>query len=622
MCGIVGIVLKRGQIESDSLRRAASLLTHRGPDDLGLFIDGRFGLAHTRLSIIDLAGGHQPLRSADGRLISAVNGEIYNYPELGAALREDGIAFTSASDSEMVPGLYQLALRDASTTHTPSVAAAINPDWSRLHGMFAAALIDRDEESLWLLRDRLGIKPLYYAQLPDRLLFASEIKALLALMPAQPEIEPLALLQFLETQFSSGNETIFRSIRRVPPGEALYFNKDLTLQRNEYWSATEIETVQMSQEEAEEHFQPLFTQVVEEHLRADVPYGLFLSGGVDSGLLGAAMMASKGGAERVKSFSIGFRSDSMADELDDAAATARVIGSDHQALRVTPEQLFAIIPYTTWLMDDLMRDYAVLPTALLAQEVSKSLKVVLTGEGGDEVFAGYRRYRKHPLQRLVGRALRPGSGGFRVTGQWRGSRSYQLFGSRLRPQRARFREPTVAAWRNAPSSWSDVQRSQFVDLTTALPDNLLLKVDRSLMGFALEGRVPLLDHRIVEFGLALPDQIKVGSGIGKRFLRRWGERSLPREMLWRSKRGFHVPIGDLFREPFLGQLQARLQHHRAIGEWFEPNRIDLLFREHRGGRSASREIWCLMQFAIWHRLFVDHPDERPSPTERLLDWID
>jgi asparagine synthase (glutamine-hydrolysing) len=582
----------------------AQRLAHRGPDDTGVHIQNNVGLAHTRLSIIDLGGGHQPLLDADRRLALIANGEIYNYIELREDLIDRGRSFLTRSDSETILQAY---------------AVYGESFIDKLNGMFAFALYDSVRQRLILARDRLGIKPLYFLKLPDRIAFASEIKALLPLLPGPPEIDAAALIQFLQNQFSTGEQTIVRGIRRVLPGQMLSIDSALQLESRQYWSALGIEPRALSFEEASRKFDGLIESVMREHMRSDVPYGLFLSGGVDSAILCAMLDRFQG--KPVRSFSVGYAGVKMSDELDDAARIAGLFQTEHTALELDRAETFARLPHTVWAADDLMRDYANLPTAALSQTAAQELKVVFSGEGGDETFAGYRRYRPARIEAAAKRMLFPGSGGFRTRGQLHTRWSQRLFGPALQEVRTGARKPFMQAWHATPQRWSDVQRRQYTDIVTALPDNLLVKADRMMMAFGLEGRVPFLDHRVVEFGLSLPDHLKVSRGEGKLFLKRWAEPFLPRDHLYLRKRGFHVPMGEWLRGDVLNELQIKLPNNEAIRSWFDPNAVKALIEHQRSGHSVSREIWSLMELAIWHYLFIDHPGKRPSPEEDPLDWI-
>ena len=600
MCGIAGILMRHGPADEAALRRMAAALAHRGPDDVGIHLAGSLGLTNTRLSIIDVRGGHQPM--VDERLALVANGEIYNFVELRPALEARGRRFQTGSDSEIILHAYAL-------DGLPALAS--------LHGMFAFALYDRATRELVLARDRLGIKPLYYAELPDRLLFASELKALLAVWPREPELEPQALVEFLQHRFNTGETGLVHGIRRLAPGTALVVDTTLHLREHRYWSPLELRPRRIRLEEAVEEFEPLIRRVMIEHLRADVPYGLFLSSGVDSGSLLALITELSG--RPVRTFSIGYGDVRASDELGPAAGVARRFGAKHTEVILDRKAVFRRLPYTMWSTDDLLHDYASLPTSFLAERAAEELKVVLTGEGGDEVFAGYGRYRRHPLQRWMQRLVAPGSGGFRTRGYWQNRWVRQTFGRELRAAARGRRAPFIAAWQRAPRSWSALSRGQYVDLTTYLPDDLLVKVDRVLMGFGVEGRVPFVDHRIVEFGLSLPDSLKVAGRTGKVVLRRWAERRLYPEHVWRRKRGFFVPIRQWLHGEMLDQLARLLPENAGIRRWFKPAGVAALVREQQQGGNASRALWGLMQIAIWHRIFVDR--QTPGRDEDPLEWI-
>ncbi|QIK38618.1 asparagine synthase (glutamine-hydrolyzing) [Caldichromatium japonicum] len=605
MCGIAGCLYRSGlHPDTGFLQRMLEQLRHRGPDDCGTHCQGPVGLVQTRLAIIGLDSGHQPLVSADGQLALVANGEVYNYVELNAELRAQGIQPRTASDSETILNAYAAWGLDA---------------LERLRGMYAFALYDGRSQRLILGRDRLGIKPLFYVRLADRLAFASELKALLPALDHSPQIQAGALRQFLQNQFASGDETLIAGIRRVPPGAVLVIDDALHIRVQRYWSALSVEPRRMEADEALDELDRLLDTSMREHQRANVPFGLFLSGGLDSAVL-AAKLAEQG-VGRIKSYSVGYRGTRLADELAEAERVAAHFGFEHHALTLDPPQLFRRLPYTVWCADELMRDYACLPTSILAETAADRLKVVFSGEGGDEVFAGYGRYRPPLIERLLKSFFAPGSGGFRTRGQWAGRWLKHLFGPELQAVAEADRAPVLRAWRATPPNWSDLQRRQYTDLATALPDNLLVKTDRMLMGFGLEGRVPFLDHRIVEFGLSLPDALKVQKGEGKWLLRRWAEPRLPPGHLDRPKRGFHVPVGDWLSGKRAEAVGRRLMANPGIQQWFRVEAIPELIAARQAGRGGGRELFGLMQFAIWHRLFIDQPGLRPAPDEDPLAWF-
>jgi asparagine synthase (glutamine-hydrolysing) len=575
------------------LRAMAQRLAHRGPDHQGLHTDGGLGLAHTRLSIIDLGGGDQPLYADDGRLSLIANGEIYNYIELRAELEQRGRRFATASDCETILHAY----------------AEHGDDFlDRLHGMFAFALHDRARGRLILARDRLGIKPLYLARTADGWAFASELKALLPVI-GKPALNAHALAQYLQCQFSTGRATLCAGIERLLPGEVLTLEAGGGLTRRQYWSPRQIQPAALGFDEAAARFDELMHTVMIEHMRADVPFGLFLSGGLDSSLLLALLSRFKG--EPIRTFSVGFPDSPRGTELDLAAQLAQQYGSRHTVLRPTGQDMLQRLPLSVWAADDLMRDFANLPTLMLAEAAGAELKVVFSGEGGDEVFAGYGRYRRQGIQRWLKNLFHPGSGGFRTTGNFRGLER-TLFGAPLQEAAREWRSDFISAWQSCPSAWSDLQRMQYVDLTTALPDNLLVKVDRMLMAYGVEGRVPFLDHRIVEFGLALRDTLKIRRARGKDFIRRWAVQFLPPGHLQAPKRGFTVPMSAWLTGDTLDRLERVLYASPAIREWFQPQAVRGLVERQRRGRNVTKNLGALLQFALWHRIFIEGDGSRPG----------
>jgi asparagine synthase (glutamine-hydrolysing) len=321
----------------------------------------------------------------------------------------------------------------------------------------------------------------------------------------------------------------------------------------------------------------------------------------------------------VRTFTIGYSDDGADNELPGAAAIARRFGAEHTEIVLDRDAVFRRLPHTVWATDDLLQDYACLPTSFLAEYAGRELKVILTGEGGDEVFAGYGRYRRTPLQRWLQNLVAPGSGGFRTRGEWDRRWTERAFGTELKAAAAARREPFITAWRATPGVWSDVARCQYADFRTWLPDDLLVKADRVLMAFGVEARVPFLDHRVVEFGLGLADGLKVGGRQGKVFLKRWAEGRIPREHLWRPKRGFYVPVRRWLKGDILDGLAARLPAHPVIRRWFQPDAVAELVREQQRGRNAARLVWGLMQLAIWHEIFI--AGRVPGRDEDPLAWI-
>lgn len=581
------------------------ILHHRGPDDVGIYADDSTGLAHTRLSIIDLEGGHQPLYAKNNNLILIANGEIYNYIELREELESKGHQFVTHSDCEVILHAY-MEYGERFLDH--------------IFGMFAFAMYDKNEKTLILARDRLGIKPLFLAHTNSGLAFSSEIKAFLPLFDAAPEINPLGLLQYLQNQFNSGEITILKGVERILPGEAVCIRAGKILKRWRYWSATHVKPISISMDDAQSRFNEIMEIVMKQHVRSDVPYGLFLSGGLDSSSI--LTLLSKYGTAAIHTYSVGFPNTTTHDELSLAQMMSDRYGSQHTILTPSKDDLYGRFPYCIWAADDLMRDNANLPTALLAEEASKKLKVVFTGEGGDEVFAGYGRYRKSGLELWLNNLLAPGSGGFRTRGTFRGNLPNDLFNNTLLSVLEQARQPFIDAWQETPDCWNDLQRMQYTDLSTALPDNLLVKADRMLMGWGVEGRVPFLDHRVVEFGLSLPKEIKIKGSLGKLFMRHWATDFLPEDHIWQKKKGFSVPLGEWMKGGMLDRIREVLPNHPAIAQWFNEKGVLQIIDQHQHGkRDVSRFVLALLQFAIWHTIFIDNRGTRPENIQDPVEFL-
>ena len=585
MCGLVGFAAKTGR-PADRIDVAMAALGHRGPDGQGTYHHNGVALGHTRLSIIDLEGGAQPLRSSCGRFALVANGEIYNHIELRERLVSEGARFATQSDSEVILQGYAAWGRDVLT---------------RLEGMYAFALHDAEQNEVLLVRDPLGMKPLYCYEETAGVRFASEIKALLALIPQQPDLNPTALVQYMEAQHPLARDTPFCGIERVLPGEAVLVRAGQRVERWRHWSVAR--TTPNSHADPISSLDSLMEGVFTQHQRADVPIGLFLSGGVDSTILLGLMR--RYGMEDIHTFSIGFPGSSVGDELDVATRLATHFSTRHRVITPTPDDLLARLVQTVWAADDLMRDPANLPTLLLAEEASKTMKVVFSGEGGDESFAGYGRYRTGAAERFMKRCLFPGTGGFRARGDLRGSIANQLLGPDLQAARAHWRTPLIESWGSYPSRWSALQKMQALDLEHALPNNLLVKADRMLMAQGVEGRMPFVDRRIVEWGLMLPDSLKSDRHEGKKILKQWAADFMPTEHFAAKKRGFYVPVNDWWQGDRLALLGQILLRNEAIRRWFNPKGVTLALATQQRSGGAGRLLMSLLQFALWHRLFVE-----------------
>lgn len=560
MCGIAGIALKPGaKVAPDLLAALAAALAHRGPDGAGSHVSERAALVQTRLAIIDLATGDQPLFGADAALVG--NGEIYNNRELRAALPD--APFQTGSDCE--PPLH-LARRSADVT-------------PHLRGMYALAIDDAARGTVSLTRDPFGIKPLYRAGTAQGVAFASEPQALVAAGLATATIDPAKLVELLQLQFTTGTATAFSDIERLAPGEVLTLRAGAVESRVVH-QPVEPGDVPRGEDAAIAALDTVLAESVELHQRSDVPYGMFLSGGIDSAAILALM--ARLNETPVLAFTAGFDRTSVADERADAAATARAVGARHERIEITEAMTWRHLPAIVGCMDDPTADYAIIPTWFLARHARGSVKVVLSGEGGDEMFAGYGRYRA---------AARPGPF--------------------ARPMRARGAFDGLDVLREGGDAWragilqaraaaegSRLSRAQREDIAEWLPNDLLLKLDRCLMAHAVEGRTPFLDREVARLAFALPDGLRARRGIGKYLLRKWLERTLPQARPFARKQGFDVPVAAWIagRSRELGELVARAP---IVEQLARPDRVRALFAR-ADDKRAGVACWRLLFLALWH----------------------
>jgi asparagine synthase (glutamine-hydrolysing) len=617
MCGICGTFdFARGHPpDPEVLARMNQALLHRGPDGGGIHVDGGVGLAARRLAIIDLDHGDQPMVADEGAVCVVQNGEILNHLELRAELERHGVRFRTRCDTEVLLHLY---LRDG-------------PEFvSQLRGMFAIALWDRRRQQLLLARDRFGIKPLYYELHADRLSFASELKALLRQPGFSRGVDPAALHAFLAFNSIPAPLTIFRDARKLPPGHLLLCDPDGTSLRR-YARPHPAPTDQLRRENAEELAEELRERLedsVRAHLLADVPVGVLLSGGVDSSVLTA--LAARVSPHPVSTFSIGFRERSF-NELDLARQVAARYGTDHHELVVSP-QVEELLPRLAAAFDEPFADSSSIPTFLVSALAAQHVKVVLSGEGGDELFGGYETYAADELALRVGGVAarlaplveRLPSSSARVSLEYRAKRFARA--AALPPlerhhgwkeiftagQRARL---LALEWREAPGDPLDPWRERFaetadapllarlqdVDLGIYLADDLLVKTDRMSMAHSLEARVPYLDPVVAELALALPTAMKVRGLSKKRLLRRAAAPLIPRELIRTRKRGFSIPAAAWLRGELEPLARKLLAPDRIRGQgYFDPVVVTGLLDEHVARRhDHSRQLWGLISFSLW-----------------------
>ena len=601
------------------LKRMAGAMVHRGPDDEGSYVDGPFGMTMRRLSIIDLGAGHQPLCNEDGSVWVVFNGEIYNYVELRDELVARGHRFKTATDTEVIVHLYEDLGRDC-----------VQP----LRGMFGLAVWDGKTGTLLLARDRLGKKPLYYSFLPGRaLVFASELKAVLEDDTVERTIDLEALDHYASFLYIPSPASIFRRVRKLPAGHRLVCTPEgISIDR--YWDVPLPEPE--PRPDAADRFRELLTEAVKIRLRSDVPLGAFLSGGVDSSVVVAIMARLMN--RPVVTTSIGFEEDGYS-ELPYAAMVARHIGSEHHERVVTaprPE----LIERLVWHLDEPFADSSAVPTYFVSMAAREHVTVALSGDGGDELFAGYGRHRveaiEHRIRQVVGRRagravagaaarLPVGTKGrnvlvdvglspedacarkfyftpdapqlkARLYSPWLKAETLKL--DPLAPFRYAFRRAEAA---------DALSRILKVDVATYLCDDILVKVDRMSMAHSLEVRAPLLDHKLVEFVATLPPAWKLNGGATKVLLRTVLNGAVPKQAFDRPKHGFISPIGGWLRRDLAGYVEDTICSRPALERgYFEPEAVRTLWAAHRSGQANfAHEIWMLLMLELWHRQFAD-----------------
>jgi len=644
MCGICGFTAPAAGPETKAawLKDMTALLAHRGPDDSGYYQDHAVGLGYRRLAIIDCAEGRQPMYNEDGSLVLIFNGELYNYRELRSQLEKAGHRFRTVSDSETILHLYEEYGEDAPL---------------HMRGMFAFAIWDREAKKLFLARDRLGIKPLYYTLYGGELRFASEIKALLAGPGVPNQVNNQAISRYLSFRYVPGPQTMFEHVVKLLPGHSLtyhYAGGKTTVRR--YWRLEDARrSTAMDGEEYLDTLQTLLRECVASHMVSEVPVGYFLSGGLDS----SAIVAQAAGlSDRpLTTFATGFASrlkgaDYNYGEFAEAAEVARYFGTDHHEVRIPVDGIIGVLPRLAWHLDEPLGDPTAIPLFFLAREARRQVKVALLGEGADELFAGYDLYRASHLadyfhvlpagfrQRVLaplGQALPDGVRGknflWRVTGPV-GERyccAGQLFDDReklllldqdlirgldLEDARRLTGELTARV-----PHLSSLDQMLYLDTMLWLPDDVLLKVDKVGMAHALELRVPYLDHRLVEFAFSLPPELKMRGAIAKYALRQAVAPLLPERFAARPKISFPVPITDLMAGPFYRFATGLLTGRRALERGYYSRRgLDaLLQRAGTGRRSFGRQLFALVMLELWHQTFIDRRLEVPESVRRVRE---
>jgi asparagine synthase (glutamine-hydrolysing) len=625
MCGICGkLSLRRDgpSVSGELLRHMLNSITHRGPDEEGIYRSGPVGLGHRRLKIIDLTSGKQPLCNEDGTVWVIYNGEVYNYKELTSYLVAKGHRFTTASDTEVIVHLYE-----------EFGAECVK----QLRGMFSFALWDDHEQSLLLARDRVGIKPMYYCQTADSLLFASEIKAILADSSIPREVEPQAIDRFLTFFYAPGDQTVFKNIRKLEPGHYLLArNGEVKVSR--YWDLV-FEKKHRSFAAAAEDLENLLSHTVRDHMISDVPVGVLLSGGVDSS--GVLSFAVENTTKPVDTFTVGFDG-GCTDERPYARMVASIYGARNYEITITPQSFWDFLPKYVWHMEEPVCEPPAIALYYVSKLARERVTVLLSGEGGDEAFAGYPSYRNfvwlEKLKKWLGPMASPvGSlvaASFPGNGQTRygkygpllqtsledyyyshSSGPYQFFNRNFSELYTSDFLATIGQGIRADmakncfsrvQSLDPLDRMLYVDTKTWLPDDLLIKADKMTMANSLELRVPLLDHQVLEFAASLPASYKLNGTSTKHILKKALAKRLPKQILKRKKSGFPVPYAAWLNHELRPAVSEILLDRETLARgYFKRKSIESLLQSSSTGRNCSKELFSLAILEIWHRTFLD-----------------
>jgi len=634
MCGINGIAFSSAsgrRIDPALLERMRDVLRHRGPDDEGMFLSELVGLGHRRLSIVDVSRGHQPMTNEDATLQITYNGEIYNHADYREPLEARGHVYQTYCDTETILHLYE-----------EHGSACVD----YLRGMFAFAIWDQRKKELFIARDRLGVKPLYYVHCEDgSLYFASEIKALLEARAVKPEINYAVLSDYLANHSTSGEETLFQGIKRLLPGHVMTW-RDGEVSIRRYWDVDFSKDQDVRDDKTYiEQWSELFGESVRLRLMADVPLGMFLSGGIDSSAIAAVMSGMV--SEPIKTFSVAFK-EREANELEYARLVANAYKTNHHEIVVTPEQFFAALPRLIWHEDEPLAHPSSVALYFVSKLASDHVKVVLTGEGSDELLAGYGRYQRTIWNLAWGRnynklipstardAIRKQIERMPPGGRMRQKlmRTFLVLSPALESiyfdnfavfptpmQQHMFTRDTSDRIRNIDpyvelrrllertKDLSLLDGLLYADIKTYLQE-LLMKQDQMSMATSVESRVPFLDHKLVEFTAKMPDTMKLRGGTTKYILRESMKGVLPEKILSRRKMGFPVPIGSWFRGPFKSVIDEYVLGERALSRGiFAPDFVRQLVSLHQAGEDHSERLWALLNFEIWLRRFFDaeHP---------------
>lgn len=627
MCGIFGFYRKKEGpgLALSAVKPLADLMKHRGPDDEGYYVDGRVALGHRRLSIIDLSGGRQPIETADGAFSIIFNGEIYNYREISSRLKEKGYIFKTQSDTEVILNAYR-----------EYGVACLN----QFRGIFAFAIYDKIHESLFVARDQMGVKPLYYFEDADLFLFASEVKPLLRSGFLKPRVNPQMVDFYFTLGFTPAPETLFEGIRKLPPAHYMEVTPSST-RISEYWRLEEVEEAPVSFEAARKTLQDLLMGAVESQLMSEVPLGAFLSGGLDSSAVVSCMRRL--GCKDLKTFSIGYRNAEKESELRFARRVAELFETDHHEFYLEHADFLETLDSMLDFTEEPLVDSSAIALFQLSKQTKPYATVLLSGEGGDELFAGYPLYPRMDSVRRLGMALvclpgasiewisclpyvpekavkyldwatdaarhRYSSIATTVTRGIRGRMYSDVYQRELNDMEGP--EAYFSQLMNKVTHRGRLFSMQYIDTKTWLVDDLMLKADKMSMAASIELRVPLLDTHLVQFAASLPDSYKLNGGTGKFIFKKAMEGFLPKEIIYRPKQGFPVPIRQWFRTSLYEKVRKIfLSSESALRPYIRTEYIERILSQHQSGwADHSTRILSFLIFEFWSRKYIGHNKE-------------
>jgi asparagine synthase (glutamine-hydrolysing) len=617
MCGIAGLLTLGGKpVLQDEVEAMCDAMVHRGPNDAGYYTSPEAVLGMRRLSIIDIDGGHQPVHNEDRTVWVVFNGEVYNFKTLRTSLERQGHRFYTDTDTEVIVHLYE--------QYGESCV-------DRMRGMFAFAVWDERRKQLLIARDRLGIKPLFYTTVDGRFAFGSELKVILQLPEVERKLNWASVNHLFSAMTTPGDESIINGVHKLRPGHLLTASARHGIRVRHYWDVEFDPDYTKTEQYFTERLRDLLEESVRLRLIADVPLGAFLSGGVDSSAVVATMARISSGP--VKTFSIGFP-DKDYNELDYARQVARKFGTDHHELIVDPNVL-SIIEDLPWFLDEPFGDSSAIPTYMVSKLAAENVTVVLSGDGGDELFAGYDKYVKERTERklekipaqvrhtagFIGRLMREGMKGrnflrhlafegaeryFDTNILFREVEKVSMFQDEAYEhiQKEDRRSPWFAFLRNGRMHW--LSALQYMDIKGYLPNDILTKVDRMSMAHSIEARVPLLDHKFVEFAATIPPELKLKGKTTKYIFKKAMEGILPNEVLYRPKRGFAIPLGRWFRGQLSLYVRDLLLSRTSLSRGlFRKSYIERLIELNDRGRPLDLQLWTMITFELWCRRFID-----------------